>query len=36
MNKNVDYLKLFFEKYAFRIFIVGIGIGALVAHSHHG
>jgi hypothetical protein len=30
---NMDYLKLFFEKYAIWTFLVGIGIGALVAHN---
>jgi hypothetical protein len=28
-------LKQFLEKYAFRLFIVGVCIGALVAHNQH-
>ena len=32
----MDQVKQFLEKYAFTLFLVGVCIGALVAHSHHG
>lgn len=31
----MEYVKEFLEKYAFKLFIVGVGIGALVAYSRH-
>jgi hypothetical protein len=31
----VEHIKQFLEKYAFRLFIVGVCIGALVAHNQH-
>lgn len=33
LTHKMDYLKLFFEKYATRTFLVGVCIGALVAHN---
>ncbi len=31
----MEYIKQFLENHGFTLFIIGVVLGALVAHSHH-